>query len=100
MLARRRPNSGAISHIPGDVDLVAMLGECKERGTVNARGEKTFSVTKTMLKKIAAEAAISKKIPVLTFRFKDDEQVYAIFQWEDILTLFWELQELRRTKET
>ena len=87
-LGRRKRNSGALWYDPGDVDLVQMLGEAKERGTVNSRGQKTFQVTKEMLEKIAFEAdTYEDKLPILFFRFKGDDQVYSILRFEDIVSL-------------
>jgi len=90
--------SGAFPGLDGDVDLVEMLGECKLRGTVNTRGEKTFSITKTMLEGIKKEAN-NTKIPVLPFKFKGDKNTYIVFDYDDILSLFQELIELRKEVE-
>ena len=98
VLGKRVFGSGAFPGLDGDVDLVEMLGECKLRGTVNARGEETFSVTKGMLKKIKQEANY-RKIPVLPFKFKGDNTTYIILEYDDILALFQELMELRAGKE-
>lgn len=71
-------NSGAIWHLPGDVVTEEALMECKERGTLSAKGEKQISIKKDWLDKIAEEALASGKAPLLPFGFKNDDEIYAI----------------------
>lgn len=75
--ARRRPNSGAIWSLPGDIVTRDALFEAKERGTRTSTGEKTISIHKEWLEKIAEEArGAGKQYWFLPFGFKDDKSIY------------------------
>jgi hypothetical protein len=75
--ARRRPNSGAIWSLPGDIVTRDALFEAKERGTRTSSGEKTISVHREWLEKVAEEAkSAAKQYWFLPFGFKNDKKIY------------------------
>lgn len=80
--AQEQINSGAIWHMPGDVITEEALMECKERGTVSAKGEKQISIKKDWLDKIAEEALSSGRAPLLPFGFKNDEEIYVVAKFD------------------
>lgn len=96
-MARRQIGSGNIWFMPGDVADTVILAECKERYKITAKGEKTISITKTMLEKIDAEAKSQAKYPALPFRFKGDEsaKTYFIQDFEVLCEMVHELKFLR-----
>ncbi len=95
MLGIRVLGSGAFPGMKGDVDLVTMLGECKTRGTVNSSGEKTISILKSMLEKIKKEAG-HDKLPILPFQYKGDETVYVAMEFDILLWLVHQIEELKK----
>lgn len=82
--ARQQPNSGAFWGMPGDVITEELLQECKERGTVSSRGEKQITIKKEMLEKIKKEANF-RRIPVLPFGFKNDDNIYVALEYDLLL---------------
>lgn len=87
-VARRRPASGAFWDKPGDVIAPDMLMEAKERGTRTSKGEKTISILKEWLLKVEREAlAAGRHFWCLPFRFKGDDRVYAVVDFEDLVAL-------------
>jgi hypothetical protein len=85
--ARRQIRSGGLWFMPGDVDDTDLRIECKERGTLNSSGSKTFSILKEVLDKIISEAKMDNKFPGLVFRYKGDPDRYAVLPWQDLLDL-------------
>lgn len=77
--AKRQINSGALWFAKGDIKLEHALMEVKERGTKNARGEKTISIPKEWLLKQEKEAQEEGKFFwYLPFAYKGDDQIYLI----------------------
>lgn len=95
--ARRRPNSGAIWSMPGDiVTEEGFLFECKERGSVTSRGEKTISIHKDWLDKVTDEAISSKKkYWALPFGFKESDEVYIIKDYNTELEMIQTIKILK-----
>ena len=93
--ARRRPNSGAFWNMPGDIVTATDLLECKERGSVTSRGEKSFTIQKDWLDKVRAESILAKKDWALPFTFKGTQDIYVIKSFEDELAMRQELDYLR-----
>jgi hypothetical protein len=91
---RQTFNSGAIWVDPGDVVFEHDLVECKER-KLNARGEKSFTITKDILDKIDKEAGNSKA-GIVAFGFKGDDEVYVIGEYDLWLTLIQQVKMLRK----
>jgi len=99
--AKRRPNSGALWNMPGDIVTKEQLIECKERGTTNARGELQITIHKNQLSKIQQEAFLSnKKTWYFLFKFKEASEIYLIKDFEDELDLLDQINILKeRVKE-
>jgi hypothetical protein len=93
--AKRQVNSGAMWHSKGDIKLDHALLECKERGTVNARGEKTISIPKEWLDKQAIEAVKEKRdYWYLPFRYKGSDEIYIVKPFDHELELIQRIREL------
>jgi len=92
-LGRQTPNSGAIWSDPGDYVTEKDLVECKER-KLNARGEKSFTITQTILEKIDEEAGSSKN-GIVAFGFKGDDEVYCIAKYDLWLALVQQIKLLQ-----
>lgn len=97
--ARRQTRSGAIWFMPGDVADTIILAECKERNTVTVKGEKTISIPKSFLTKIKKEAELAGKYPSFMFRYKDDEVIYSINEFEVLCEMVLEIKYLRIENE-
>jgi hypothetical protein len=86
--ARRSRMSGALWWETGDVVDEILHPECKERkGRELIGGDKSMSIKREWLEKAKRECQSSEKIMVLPFRFKEDENIYAIFDFDDIASL-------------
>lgn len=95
--ARRRPNSGAIWSLPGDIVTKDALFEAKERGTRTSSGEKTISIHKEWLEKIRDEAnEASKRYWFLPFAFKDDKAIYVATDFEMQLLIIDTVHDLEK----
>lgn len=95
--AKRQTNSGAMWYAKGDAKLEHALLECKEYGTRNSRGEKTFSIPLEWLTKQADEAfREGRPYWYLPFAYKNDPEIYLIKPFEHEMEL---IQELRRLHE-
>jgi len=93
--AKRQPNSGAMWYAKGDVLLDHALMEVKERGSKNARGEKTISVPKEWLTKQADEAFQERRdFWYLGFAYKNDDEIYLIKPYDHEIELIKELRRL------
>ncbi len=94
--ARRRPGSGAIWSMPGDIVTEFELMECKERGSLTSKGEKTITIHKSQLEKVKQEAAFARKPSwYFIFGFKEDEDIYLTKDFQDELRLIEENRVLR-----
>lgn len=85
--AARQVRSGGLWFMPGDVDDTDIRIECKERDIVNAKGQKNFSISKDVLDKIIEEAKMDQKFPGMVFRYKGEEDRFAVMPWEELLAL-------------
>lgn len=96
-LSRRQIGSGNIWFMPGDVADSVVLVECKERLTVNSKGEKSMTIPKTMIEKVAEEAEIYNSYPALVFRYKGDEtgNSYFVQDFEVLCEMVHEIKFLR-----
>lgn len=94
--ARRQVNSGALWYAKGDVKTQEYLMECKERGTVNASGEKTISIPKSWLVK-QEEEAFQENRPfwLLPFRYKNDNAIYLVKSFDQEIEMYQEIRRLR-----
>lgn len=100
IIASRRPNSGAIWSMPGDIVTKEQLIECKERGSTNARGESQITIQKIQLSKIQQEALSCGKAPLYIFSFKGDTEAYVVKNFEYELELLEQIEILKnRIKE-
>ena len=99
--ARRQLGSGNIWFMPGDVADSVVLAECKERLTVNSKGEKTMSIPKAMIEKIIAEAKTYNSYPALVFRYKADEKAntYFVQEFETLAEMVHEIKFLRHQNQ-
>jgi hypothetical protein len=95
--ARRRPNSGAIWSMPGDiVTEEGFIFECKERGSITGRGEKTISIHKEWLDKVALEAISSKRrYWAVPFGYKDSDEVYIVKDYNTELEMIQTIKMLK-----
>lgn len=92
--ARRQVASGALWYAKGDIKLDQALMEVKERGTMNARGEKTITIPKKWLVKQKDEAfQEGKPFWYLAFAYKNDDEVYLIKSLDHEMEM---VQDLRR----
>jgi hypothetical protein len=86
--ARRSRASGALWFEKGDIVDEILHPECKERkGRELKGGGKSISIQRLWLEKAKEECRASNKIMVLPFRFKEDENIYGIFDFDDIADL-------------
>lgn len=88
--ARLQPNSGAYWVRPLDVWLPGLLIEAKDRGHITARGRKAYTIYKDDLEKAARQSCGTPS--ALLFRFKDDERMYVVIDYDVICALIAELQ--------
>lgn len=93
-MAKQQPNSGAIWHMPGDIITEKELMECKERNTINSKGEKQITIKKLMLDKIKEEAGFNR-VGILPFRFKGNDDIYLIADFDVWLELIHQNNELK-----
>lgn len=97
--AKRQIRSGAISTLKGDVVDDFLLIECKERASTS-NGSKSITIKKEWLDKIKEEAKSVDKLPCFCFRYKDDETIYSIIDYdiisEIICNLKYVMEELDR----
>ena len=95
--ARQQSNSGAMWYAKGDIILDHALMECKERGSVNARGEKTITIPKAWLEKQEVEAYQEKRdYWYLPFGYKNSEDIYLIKPFDHEMELIAEIRSLRK----
>lgn len=93
--AKRQVNSGAMWHSKGDIRVEHALMECKERGTVNGRGEKTISIPKEWLEKQEKEAyQEGKPFWYLPFGYKNSEEIYLIKDFNHEVEMIHEIRHL------
>ena len=87
--ARRSRMSGALPFEKGDIVDDILMPECKERiGNRAADGAvKSFTIKREWLEKAKNEADEKNRTMTLPFRFKGDENIYTVTQFEDIATL-------------
>lgn len=104
--ARRSKRSGALEFEKGDIVDSILHPECKERkGTTLKTGEKTMSIKKEWLEKAKEECKNTDKTMCLPFRFKDDKNIYAIIDFDDLASLVTTLKayeielEIQRNKK-
>lgn len=99
--ARRQLGSGNIWFMPGDVADTVVLAECKERSTINSKGEKNITIPKTMLEKIEKEAKTYNTFPALVFRYKGDEsgKTYFVQDFEVLCEMVHEIKFLRHENQ-
>jgi hypothetical protein len=93
--SHRQPGSGALSFAKGDVWDSIVLNESKLRDqSTAARGHKQHTLKREYLEKIIKEAGFTK-IPIYTFRFFEDEEIYTVLRFNDLLDLIHEVKLLR-----
>jgi hypothetical protein len=98
--AQRQPNSGAGWAAKGDIKLEHALMECKERGTVNARGEKQITIPKLWITKQEQEA-FQEQRPYwyIPFGYKGDEEVYLVKSYNHEMEMIFEMRQQRERIE-
>lgn len=79
-LAKATINSGTFWMDKGDIKTEDFLIEAKDRGSL-----KQITIHKNWIEKINDEALMIDKIPLLTFQFKQDEKIYAIMNYDDLM---------------
>jgi hypothetical protein len=95
-IARRTPNSGAIDNIPGDIITSKEIMECKERGTITSKGEKSFTISLDWILKVRREMLSSgKKDWYIPFRFKGHNEIFVIKELDSEIELLETIEELR-----
>ena len=86
--ARRSRASGALWFEKGDIVDSLLHPECKERkGNELKTGDKSMSIRRDWLEKAKEEIKHSDKKMCLPFRFKGDDSVYVIMDFEDVAEL-------------
>lgn len=98
-VAHRQIASGALSFALGDMiteeELTASLAEFKERGSVNARGEKQITIKKKWLDDIEREAKeMGKEYYFLPFTFKGSNTDYVAMDFDILLSYVQTIQTL------
>jgi hypothetical protein len=101
-VARRQIASGALHYALGDMiteeELTASLSEFKERGTVNAKGEKQISIKREWLEKLEWEARqMGKTYYFLPFTFKGSDKDYVAMDYDILLSYVQTIQSLLET---
>lgn len=98
--ARRQANSGALWYAKGDIKTQDYLMECKERGTINARGEKSISIPKDWLLKQELEAfQENRPYWVIPFRYKNDDSIYLVKSFDQEIEMYQQMRILREENE-
>jgi hypothetical protein len=98
--ARRQPNSGATWKAKGDIKLYHALMECKERGTLTAKGEKQIAIMKEWLDKMVIEAyKEARDYWYLPFGFKGSDDIYIVKPFDHEMQLIYELRVARERIE-
>jgi hypothetical protein len=96
-VASRRPNSGAIWCMPGDIVTKRELIECKERGSTTSKGEKTITIQRQQLEKIKIEAYQAKRdVWYYIFGFKECDDIYLVKAYNDELEMIEQIETLKR----
>lgn len=86
--ARRSIASGALWFEKGDIVDDILHPECKERTAKELKsGEHSMSIKREWLEKAKEECIHNNKTMCLPFRFKEDENIYCIFDMNDIAAL-------------
>ena len=86
--ARRSRASGALWFEKGDIVDDILHPECKERTPRELKtGEHSMSIKREWLEKAKEECIHTNKTMCLPFRFKGDENIYCIFDMNDIAAL-------------
>jgi hypothetical protein len=98
-VARRQLASGALHFALGDMiteeSLTASLAEFKERGSVDARGNKQITIKRDWLEKLAEEARhMGKDYYFLPFTFKGDDKDYVALEYDILLSYVQTIQQL------
>jgi hypothetical protein len=95
--ARRQPNSGAIRDRPGDIITPQELFECKERGTLSSRGEKSITIQLNWIEKVKGEMIRANKNHwYIPFGFKNCPEIYLIKEFNHELELLQIIEEQAR----
>ena len=91
--------SGALPFEKGDIVDDILMPECKERiGNVAVDGAvKSFTIKREWLEKAKNEADEKNRTMTLPFRFKGDENIYTVTQFEDIATLVTMYKSVEKT---
>jgi hypothetical protein len=93
--------SGSLWFSKGDVTLHHALLECKERGTVNSKGEKQITIPKEWLDKTELEAFQGgKPYWYLPFAYKGSDEIYLVKPFDQEMQLVDELRQAREMIES
>lgn len=95
--ASRRPGSGSIWSMPGDIVTDKELFECKERGSTTSTGEKTISIPKAHLDKVKLETHYAgKDVWYYIFSYKGTEDIYLVKDYNDELAMIEQINMLKK----
>jgi hypothetical protein len=98
--AKRQVNSGAMWHSKGDIKLEHALMECKERGSVNSKGEKQITIPKLWIEKQEKEAFQEHRpFWYIPFGFKGDDGIYLVKSYDHEMEMIYELRKSREEIE-
>lgn len=98
--ARRSRASGALWFETGDIVDELLHPECKERTPSELKtGEHSMSIKREWLEKAKDECKFNDKTMCLPFRFKEDENIYCIFDMDDIASLVTTAKAFMRDNE-
>lgn len=94
--AYRRPGSGSIWSMPGDIVTENELIECKERGSTTSSGKKTISIPKEHLEKVRDEAFLEgKDVWYYIFGYKKSDDIYLVKDYNDELAMLQQIKVLK-----
>lgn len=86
--ARRTRRSGGLWFEQGDIKDTILHPECKEReGKILKSGDKSITLQREWLIKAKSECEGTSKFMCLPFRFKGDDDVYVLMDFDDIAEL-------------
>lgn len=99
-MAQRKPLSGGIWGFEGDIEVIEMLWECKERDEELVGGKKSISIKKEWHDRIKEEALNHRKLPAIIYRYKSfPDEMYFSMEFDYLLELLHRIKTLTEENE-
>lgn len=99
-MAQRKPLSGGIWGFEGDIEVIDMLWECKERDEELVGGQKSISIKKEWHDRIKSEALKNNKLPAIIYRYKSfPDEIYFSMEFNHLLELLYRIKTLTEENE-